>query len=160
MLKRIIAFIFGICVLLTDLSQKKYTDFAEISKSKAASAPTLENLYINPEGQTLPEIIIFYDSVNPCFRCPQTIELIIKILKENYNGQIHAYLIDINRHPEFISAFNLSTTLNLVLIRISDGASFGYKKITDLTAGINDIPSYTQMLTEKIDNFLSIQAEN
>lgn len=122
--------------------------------------PTLENLYTNPEGKKLPEAIIFYDSANSNPENTPTINLIINILRNNYQGQIHVYLIDINRHPEFISAFNLSTTLNLVLIRISDGASFGYKKITDLTAGINDIPSYTQMLTEKIDNFLSIRAQN
>lgn len=148
MFSKIIGCFIGICALCI------------ISFTTAHSEPTLENLYINPESQTLPEIIIFYDSANPCFQCPQTIELIIKILKENYNGQIHAYLININQHPEFISAFNLPPTLSLVLIRMSDGAAFGYEKITALTDGIEDIPSYTEMLTEKIDNFLSIQAEN
>ena len=148
MFSKIIACFIGICVLCI------------IPYTGTHAEPTLENLYINPEGKTLPEVIIFYDSANQNPENTPTINLIINILRNRYQGKIHAYLIDINRHPEFISAFNLSTTLNLVLIRISDGASFGYEKITDLTNGTNDISSYTQMLTEKIDNFLSIQAEN
>lgn len=148
MLSKIIAIFIGICTLCI------------ISFTTASAEPTLENLYINPEGKTLPEAIIFYDSANSNPEDTPTINLIIQILKANYQGQMHAYLIDINRHPEFISAFKLSSSLTLVLIRISDGAAFGYEKITDLTDGIDDITSYTQMLTEKIDNFLSIQAEN
>ncbi len=148
MFSKIIACFTGICALCI-------TPFTGIH-----AEPTLENLYINPEGKTLPEIIIFYDSANSNPENTPTINLIINILRNNYQSKIHTYLIDINRHPEFISAFNLSTTLNLVLIRISDGASFGYEKITNLTDGIDDIPSYTQMLTEKIDNFLSIRAQN
>ena len=148
MFSKIITCFIGICALCI------------IPFTRIHAEPTLENLYTNPEGKKLPEAIIFYDSANSNPENTPAINLIINILRNNYQGQIHVYLIDINRHPEFISAFNLSTTLNLVLIRISDGASFGYKKITDLTAGINDIPSYTQMLTEKIDNFLSIRAQN
>ncbi len=148
MFAKIITCFIGICALCI------------ISFTTASAEPTLENLYINPEGKTLPEAIIFYDSANPNPENTPTINLIINILRNNYQGQIHAYLIDINRHPEFISAFNLPSTLNLVLIRISDGASFGYEKITDLTTGIDDIPSYKQMLTEKINNFLSIRAQN
>ncbi len=128
--------------------------------SKAEDAPTLENLYINPEGKTKPEAIIFYNTANITPRINQAISLISTILTANYTTEIQAYLINIEQHPEFISAFNLSEPLTLVLIRISDGAAFGYENITDLTDGIDDIPSYTQMLTEKIDNFLSIQAEN
>lgn len=139
-------------------------NFANISAlfqtAKAEDAPTLENLYINPEGKTKPEAIIFYNSANFTPRINQAISLIITILTARYVKKMHAYLINIEQHPEFISAFNLSEPLTLVLIRISDGAAFGYERITDLTDGIDDIPSYTQMLSEKIDNFLSIQAEN
>ncbi len=129
----------------------------------AQSSPqdiSLETLYTNPEGQTLPEAIIFYNKLNQCENCLITINQIITTLKSNYSGQLHAYLIDIAHHPEYISAFKLTGPLNLVLVRISDGASFGYETITGLESKIDDLYSFQQLLIEKIDNFLSIQPEN
>lgn len=119
-----------------------------------AETGTLENLYINPEGKRLPEAIIFYNSANTCEKCPQTIDLLISILKKNYQKKLHAYLIDANRHPEFISAFHLSGPLTLVIIRISDGAAFGYRKLTGLQSEISSPRAFSRRITEFINNFL------
>ena len=111
----------------------------------ADTAPDLQNLYQNPEGKRLPEAIIFYNSANPCFGCQQA---------------MHAYLIDAAKHPEFISTFKLRGPLSLVLVRISDGASFGYAKISGLQSETGDADAFTALITEKVGNFLNLLPEN
>lgn len=115
---------------------------------------TLENLYINPKNQNLPEVIIFDNSANTCNNCHRAIDMIIDILKKNYKHKIHAYLINVQNHPEFISAFKLKGPLNLVVIRVSDGAAFGYKKLSGLQSQITTANQFNQRIKEFIDNFL------
>lgn len=119
-----------------------------------AAPATLESLYTNPEGKNLPEVIIFYSSANRCETCHDTIDRLISVLKENYNGKLHAYLIDTARHPEFISAFKLKGPLNLVVIRISDGASFGYRKLSGVQSLSQNPKPFSRRITEFINNFL------
>lgn len=119
-----------------------------------AQTATLENLYTNPKGKKLPEAVIFYNSANTCENCDNAIRLLETTLKNNYEGQMHAYLIDIEKHPEFISAFSLSGPLTLVIIRISDGAAFGYKKLTGLQSIATEPRIFSHKVTEFINNFL------
>lgn len=126
----------------------------------SASAQTLQNLYVNPENQRLPEAVIFYNSDNPCPNCPSTIVMIATILRQNYTGQLRVYQIDLARHPEFISAFHLSAPLTLVLIRISDGAAFGYAALPGLQSYADDSEELANAITQKIGNFLSLSPKN
>ena len=126
----------------------------------ADTAPNLQNLYQNPEGKRLPEAIIFYNSANPCFGCQQAINMAVRVLRKNYRGRMHAYLIDAAKHPEFISTFKLRGPLSLVLVRISDGASFGYAKISGLQSETGDADAFTTLITEKVGNFLNLLPEN
>ncbi len=118
-----------------------------------------QNLYINPT-QNKPEVIIFYNSINPCETCDYTINKIISILRKNYKNQINAYLINTNTHPSFVSPFKLEGPLNLVVIRINDHASFGYQKLSNPQSFISDTISFNQRITTFIDNFLSINSKN
>ncbi len=121
----------------------------------ATAAPaTLQSLYTNPQGKTLPEAVIFYNSANTCENCRRTIDMLTEILQKNYQGKLHAYLIDVQKHPEFIKPFQLSGPLNLVVIRISDGASFGYDKLSGLQSQIANRSSFSRRITEFINNFL------
>lgn len=126
----------------------------------ADTAPDLQNLYQNPEGKRLPEAIIFYNSANPCFGCQQAINMAVRVLRKNYRGRMHAYLIDAAKHPEFISTFKLRGPLSLVLVRISDGASFGYAKISGLQSETGDADAFAALITEKVGNFLNLLPEN
>lgn len=126
----------------------------------AVAAPDLETLYINPEQKDKPEAVIFYNSANVCETCPTAVNKIIAVLRRNYRGRMHAYLIDLAQHPEFIAAFNLHGPLILVLIRISDGTSFGYAKLDGLQSEIGDETVFSRMITEKIANFLNLPPEN
>ncbi len=118
-----------------------------------------ENLYVNPP-KNKPEIIIFYNSINTCETCIYTINKIISILKQNYSNQINAYLININTHPSFILPFKLEGPLNIVIIKISDHASFGYQKLSNPQSSIYDETSFNKRIITFIDNFLSITPKN
>ncbi len=128
--------------------------FLMLPAALRAAPATLQNLYINPAGKRLPEAVIFYSSANTCETCPETIDTLIAVLKQNYQGKLHAYLIDTARHPEFISAFKLKGPLNLVIIRISDGTAFGYRKLAAIQS-INGSPAaFSRRITSFINNFL------
>lgn len=115
-----------------------------------------DTLYANPKSKKS-EVIIFYNSLNECQNCFKAIQKIISILKSNYQNQITAFLIDLKYHPELITDFNLKGPLNLTVIRINDGASFGYSTLTGLEAKLNDPLSFKNQITEFIDNFLSLK---
>lgn len=123
--------------------------------SPFATPLNLQNLYINPKNQTLPEVIIFHNSASPCETCPKAINLIIDVLRKNYKKKIHAYLLDEQTHPEFIRAFRLNAPLTLVVIRISDGSSFGYEKLTGLQSETENTAAFSRRITEFINNFLA-----
>lgn len=115
---------------------------------------SLQSLYVNPQGKKLPEVIIFYNTDNPCENCHQTIDMIIEVLRRYYRQKIHAYLINIADHPEYRSAFKLTAPLTLVVIRISDGAAFGYAKLSGLQSKTMDKSDFSRQITEFINNFL------
>lgn len=136
------------------------TETATLVSLSTAATPNLQNLYQNPEEKRLPEAIIFYNSANPCFGCQQAINMAVRVLRKNYRGRMHAYLIDAAKHPEFISTFKLRGPLSLVLVRISDGASFGYAKISGLQSETGDADAFAALITEKVGNFLNLLPEN
>ena len=124
------------------------------------SSPLLNELYIDPIHQDRPIAIIFNNSLNPCQNCNKAIAIIYQILRKNYYNQIHLYLIDLAKHPEFINTFNLQGPLNLVIIRISDKASFGYQKLSGLQSKIYDINSLSRQIEFMFANFLNILPQN
>ena len=72
-----------------------------------ATKLNLENLYINPKNQNRSEAIIFYNSANTCQNCHKAIRMLVDLLNNNYSNRLNIYLIDEQKHPEFISAFKL-----------------------------------------------------
>ena len=124
------------------------------SISAQANPLSLQQLYINPEHQTLPEALIIYNSANPCENCQLATDMLIKILQKNYRHVLHAYLINLNDHPQFAYAFKIDSPLTLVMIHISDGASFGYQKLTDLESYVYTPQIFDRRVNEFIANFL------
>lgn len=111
------------------------------------------SLYVAPKSQKS-EVIIFYNPLIPCENCHNTIDNIISILRQNYKNKINSYLININDHPSFITHFDLNGPLTLVIIKINDNASFGYRKLTGLQSEIYDPISFQNLITEFINNFI------
>jgi hypothetical protein len=119
-----------------------------------SAAPNIENLYINPQRQNRSEAIIFYNSANPCETCRQAVNMLIAVLEANYRHTLHAYLINEQTHPSFIPAFRLNAPVSLVIVRISDGAAFGYEKLDGLQSLTSSPELFNRRVKEFINNFL------
>jgi len=122
--------------------------------SAIASPVSLTDIYINPEGKHLSEAVILYNSQNPCENCNKTIDMIINVLRTNYHHKLRAYMVDISKEPQFASAFHTDAPLTFVIIRISDGAAFGYEKLTGLQSQIADSQAFNRHIIKFINNFL------
>lgn len=119
-----------------------------------AQSLSLQDLYINPISEKQPEAIILYSTANPCLNCNKAIDMLVEILRKNYKNRLHAYLINLARHPEFIDAFKIKSPLTLVIVRISDGASFGYEKLEDLQSQTDAPTAFDNRVREFINDFL------
>lgn len=100
-------------------------------------------------------IYVFFNN-SPCYECPQTIDLIEKIYDRYYAQDYSFFIINYNNDDEynFIETYNLNQPLEVVLVRINDGASDGYKKLEGLQYQISDPVSFTDNFTAEINSFL------
>lgn len=119
-----------------------------------ADVPSLEDIYTNPEHQRLPEVVILHQNEKYCKNCRKTVNMIINVLKENYRHKLHAYMVDIDKHPEYSATFKAHAPVTLVVIRISDGTAFGYDKLVGLQSETGDVSAFNCRVTEFINNFL------
>ena len=102
-----------------------------------------------------PIIFVFYNN-NPCYECPQTIELIEDVYNANYQGIYDFYIInyedDLNYN--FIQNYNLSQPLEVVLQQVVDGQMTNFRKLEYLQNQISDPTSFFDNLTYQINSFL------
>ncbi len=100
-------------------------------------------------------IYVFYNN-EPCENCGQAIELIEQAYNQNYAGQYSLLLIDYQNDQEynFIETYSLSQPLEVVLQRVDDGATFGFKKLEGLQNQISDPVSFQENFTNQVNNFL------
>lgn len=101
-------------------------------------------------------IYIFYNG-DECYQCPQTIALTEEIYNQYYADRFSLFVINYEEDDEynFAAAYKLDDTpLAIVLVKISDGESLGWRKINNPQNLINSTEDYTNYLTEQIDNFL------
>lgn len=77
-----------------------------------------------------PIIFVFYDN-NPCYECPQTIELIENIYNKYFADQYDFYIINYqdDENYNFIQNYNLSLPLEVVLQRVEDGQMTAFRKL-------------------------------
>ena len=125
-----------------------------IIKSASAETLSLQNLYFNRQTQNLPEAIILYNSANPCETCDKAINMLIRVLKANYQHKMHAYLIDAEKHPEFAAYFKTEAPLTLIIIRVADKETEGYDTLLGLQSQTDDEEIFNRRITEFINNFL------
>ncbi|MBQ8785365.1 MAG: hypothetical protein IJZ59_04905 [Alphaproteobacteria bacterium] len=100
-------------------------------------------------------IYIFYNN-EYCYGCPQAIDMLEKLYYEKYADEYDLYIIDYQNDHEynFISTYNLSQPLEVVLVRIQDGSSFGYEKIENLQNRIYDKIAFDDYIEYRINSFL------
>lgn len=117
---------------------------------------TLEEVYTNPPPNSLSQALIIYNSANPCYKCDQTITALNNILNTKYQNRLNTHLINIQSNPQFGDFFHIDAPLTLVIIRINDGAAFGYRKLTGLQSEIDDLSRLTERIEQFINNFLDL----
>jgi len=109
----------------------------------------------SPNNRNKSIIYVFYNN-EPCAACPQTIDLIEKIYNSYYKNDYSLFLVDYQAASEynFTASYDLRQPLEVVLIRINDGAVFGFKKLLQLQDEISDPISFTQNFRFQINEFL------
>lgn len=102
-----------------------------------------------------PIIFVFYNN-NPCYECPQTIELVEDIYNANYKGTYDFYIINYqdNENYNFIQNYNLSQPLEVVLQQVVDGQMTNFRKLDYLQDQISDQTSFFDNFTYQINSFL------
>ena len=110
----------------------------------------------SPNNRNKSIIYVFYNN-NPCPACPQTIDLIEKIYNSYYRNDYSLFPIDYRAAGEynFTQSYNLRHPLEVVLVRINDGAVFGYKKLLQLQDEISDPISFTENFRFQVNEFLA-----
>ena len=113
-----------------------------------------EQAYPSPQKSI---IYIFYNDVNmTCPNCPQTIDLIEQVYDNRFQEKYDLFVINYGNDEEynFIQTYNLSKPLEVVLVRVDDGATFGFKKLENLNYQTSDPISFSDNLVFQIDSFL------
>ena len=103
-----------------------------------------------------PIIYVFFNN-DPCFQCPQTIELIEQVYNRNYQNKYSLFLINYQNDDEynFIETYDLNQPLQIVLVDVADGQSIGYKKLENLQNQISDPVSFSENLQYQINSFFN-----
>lgn len=113
--------------------------------------------YFQNEDQRLKRsvIYVFYNGA-PCYECQQAMDLINQIYHQYYTGtyDIHFINYETDTEYDYMQAYKLTEPLSLVMVRVSDGAMFGAKKLTGLQYRISDPVSFSDYLTAQINSFL------
>lgn len=101
-------------------------------------------------------IYIFWRGGEECYECAQTITLIEQIINQNFGDQYSVFVINYSNDSEynFIETYNLTEPLALVIVKVDDGATFGYKKLVDLQSQSSDPVSFKDYLVNQINSFL------
>lgn len=112
------------------------TDIRRGLQPEPESAGYFDEAYPNYDK---PIIYVFFNN-DPCFQCPQTIELIEQVYNRNYQNEYSLFLINYQNDDEynFIETYDLNQPLEVVLVDVADGQSIGYKKLENLQNQISD----------------------
>lgn len=108
----------------------------------------------NPQYQQS-MIFVFYNN-EPCGNCPQAIALIEQIYDRYYQNLYGFSIINYQDDDEynFIETYNLSSPLSVVMVRVNDGAVFGFEKIDNPQNQISDPVSFSDYFRYRVNSFL------
>ena len=113
--------------------------------------------YFQEENPTYGQSMIFvFFNNEPCGQCPAAIELIEEIYDRYYKNAYGFSIINYQNDDEynFIETYNLSRPLSVVLVRVNDGAVFGFEKLDDLENRVSDPVSFGDYFRFRVNSFL------
>ena len=137
------------------LSSNASAQFTELEQNYTGTDAINEYFAASPHNRNKSIIYVFYNN-NPCPACPQTIDLIEKIYNSYYSNDYSLFLINYQALSEYnyTESYNLRHPLEVVLVRVNDGAVFGYKKLLQLQEEISDPISFTENFRFQVNEFL------
>lgn len=117
---------------------------------------SLQEYFAAENGNYNKSIIYVFYTADSCYECPKAMEMIDELYQKYYADQYSLFMIDYQNDDEynFIATYNLSRPLEVVLVRIQDGSSFGYEKIENLQNMTSDQISFDKYVRYRIDSFL------
>lgn len=140
------------------LSVSATTVSAQLAQYEGGYNPSqsLEEYFAASDENENKSIIYVFFNNEPCENCAQAIELIENIYNDYYADEYSLFLINYAEDGDynFIETYNLSQPLEVVLVRINDGASFGFQKIEDLQNQVDDSAIFTSNFTNEVNDFL------
>ncbi|MBR2034385.1 MAG: hypothetical protein IKA03_06930 [Alphaproteobacteria bacterium] len=100
-------------------------------------------------------IYIFFNN-EPCYTCASAIEMIEEIYDRNFIDEYNMFMINYQNDSEddFISTYSLSEPLEVVLVRMDDGAAFGYRKLENIQDMTSDPVSLEDYFVNQVNEFL------
>ena len=101
-------------------------------------------------------IYVFYNDINmSCQNCPETIALIEDVYNRYYQNDYNLFVIDYGNDDEynFIQTYQLNRPLEVVLVKVDNGAQFGWKKLDGLNYQISDTLSFSDNLQYQINSY-------
>lgn len=100
-------------------------------------------------------IYVFFNN-EPCYTCAGAIQMLESLYNREFIDQYNMFMINYQNDNEnnFVETYQLSQPLEVVLVRINDGAAFGYQKIEGLQDMTSDPVSFDGYVSQKIIDFL------
>ncbi len=121
--------------------------------------PSIEQ-YFQEENPTYDRSMIFvFFNNEPCAQCAAAIAQIEEIYNRYYKDLYGFSIINYQNDDEynFIETYNLFRPLSVVLLRVDDGAVFGYEKLDNLENQISDPVSFDDYFRFRVNSFLGEQ---
>lgn len=112
----------------------------------------LEAAYPKPQQS----IIYIFTNNEQCYECEQTINLIQQIYAQEYINVYSLQQINYQQDQEYnyIQAYNLSKPLEIVLVKVEDEETIGYKKLENLQFLSDDPISFQQAFENDVNSYL------
>ncbi|MBE6450796.1 MAG: hypothetical protein E7016_02400 [Alphaproteobacteria bacterium] len=118
--------------------------------------PLQEYFAAEDENYNKSIIYIFFNNTQDCYDCPQAVELTEQVYNEYYSDTYSMFVINYQEDNEydFATAYNLTSPLAIVLVKIQDGQALGYQKISNPQNMLSLGQDYILYLRQQIDNYL------
>lgn len=145
---------FFVCLLVLSLPAR-----AQVENTDGYLSQPLQEYFDEANPNYDKSIIYVFFNNEPCYTCAQAISMIEQVYNNNFADRYNIFLINYTNDQEndFIQTYNLTQPLEVVLVQINDGASFGYRKLENLQDMTSDPVSFNDYLVNQINNFLGNQ---
>ena len=143
--------IFAIIICFACTVYAQPYDYPEYPNNQIMS----EYLSANTDNDNKSIIYVFFSN-QPCYTCPEAIAMVEEIYNHEYINEYDLFLINYqdDTSNNFISKYDLSYPLEVVLVRVNDGSAFGYRKLDYLQDMTTDPISFRDYFTNAVNSFL------